>query len=70
MCMDPETSQESRRHLEMLAQQISGHTNELWLCGSKNGDQRCIRACIAPYGLPYVSEVEVLNYTDNHSFLL
>ena len=42
MYMDPWISQDSRRHLEMLPQQVSGPTNKLWLCHSQNGGQRCI----------------------------
>ena len=66
MYMDLNTSQKGRRHLEMLAQQISGLTNELWLRGSKNGDQRCICA-LHHMGYHMCPE---LNYTDNHSFSL
>jgi hypothetical protein len=66
MYMNPETSQESIRHLEMLLQQVSGPTNELWLCCSKNGCQRSI--CALHY-MDY-HMCPKFNYTDNHLFSL
>ena len=66
MYMDTEMSQESRRHLETLAQQVSGPTNELWLCYSKNGG-------VGMYRLLHHMDSHIcpkLNYADNHLFSL